>query len=357
VIRRIALFFFLCLSAIDVSAQEADSSSTTFVPLPVVFFTPETRWGFGAFAFFSWRFEDESKDSRPSQFQLGTAYTLEDQILAYLPFQLWWKDEQYSVFGEVGWYRYNYFFFGIGNDQPEDFDELYGVEYPRVRLTAMKEMLKNFYLGGRFILDDFTISDLDPQGELASQQIIGNDGGLNVGLGVLFNFDNRDNYFDTHRGSYAEFTYDRHGAYVGSDFQYSRFRLDVRHFFEISPKDHLATRFFSETIDGEAPFISQALLGGVRLMRGFYEGRYRDDNSAVIQAEYRRNLFWRIGAVAFGATGVVAPEYGQLSLGNLRYTYGAGLRFSIDPEDRINIRLDMGVGEEPNFYLTIGEAF
>jgi hypothetical protein len=119
----------------------------------------------------------------------------------------------------------------------------------------------------------------------------------------------------------------------------------------------LATRFFSESIEGEAPFISQALLGGTRLMRGFYEGRYRDDNSAVVQAEYRRDLFWRFGAVAFGAAGMVAPEYGQLSLNNLRYTYGAGIRFAIDPEDRINIRLDMGVGEEPNFYLTIGEAF
>jgi outer membrane protein assembly factor BamA len=355
--RLLLLVFLVGLFSGKVSAQKPDSISTTFVPLPVVFFTPETRWGFGAFAFLSWRFEDESKDSRPSQFQLGAAYTLEDQILAYLPFQLWWKDEQYSVFGEVGWYRYNYFFFGIGNDQPEDFEELYGVDYPRIRLSAMKEISNNFYLGGRFIMDDFTVTDLDAEGQLANTEISGNDGGLNTGLGVLFNYDNRDNYFESYKGWYAEFTIDRHGGYTGSDFDYTRLRLDVRYFYEFSPKNHLATRFFSESIDGEAPFISQALLGGTRLMRGFYEGRYRDDNSAVVQAEYRRKLFWRIGAVAFGATGMVAPEYGQLSLSNLRYTYGAGLRFAIDPEDRINIRLDMGVGEEPNFYLTIGESF
>jgi outer membrane protein assembly factor BamA len=357
VIERIALFLFLGLTAIDLYGQDADSSSSTFVPLPVVYYTPETRWGFGAAAFYSWRFKDESSDSRPSQFQLGGAYTLEDQILAYLPFQLWWNEEEYSVFGELGWYRYNYFFFGIGNDQPENFEELYGVDFPRVRLTAMKEVSESFYLGGRFILDDFTITELDPEGQLANRAIAGNSGGLNTGLGLLFNYDSRDNYFDSHRGWYAEFTVDRHGGYIGSDFDYTRLRFDLRKFFEFSPKDHLATRFFSESISGEAPFISQALLGGTRLMRGFYEGRYRDDNSAVVQAEYRRKLFWRIGAVAFGAAGMVDSEYGQLSLGNLRYTYGAGLRFAIDPEDRINIRLDVGVGEEPNFYLTIGEAF
>jgi outer membrane protein assembly factor BamA len=353
----IALFFFLGLLVMQGFSQEADSSSTTFVPLPVVFLTPETSWGFGAFAFLSWRFEDESKDSRPSQIQLGGAYTLEDQILAYLPFQLWWNEERYSVFGELGWYRYNYFFFGIGNDQPQDFQELYGVDYPRIRLTAMKEVSQDFYIGGRFILDDFTITELDPEGQLANSTIMGNEGGLNTGFGILLNFDSRDNYFESYKGGYAEFTVDRHGGYIGSDFDYTRFRLDLRKFFEFTPKDHLATRFFSESIAGEAPFISQALLGGTRLMRGFYEGRYRDDNSAVVQAEYRRDLFWRFGVVAFAATGAVAPKYGQLSLNYLRYTYGAGLRFAIDPEDRINIRLDMGVGEEPNFYLTIGEAF
>ncbi|HKL40844.1 MAG TPA: BamA/TamA family outer membrane protein [Cryomorphaceae bacterium] len=356
-IRRIALFLFLCLSVHDGFSQQADSSKVTFVPLPAVFFTPETSWGFGGAAFLSWRFKNESPESRPSQFQLAAAYTLEDQILAYLPFQVWWNEEEYSVFGELGWYRYNYFFFGIGNDQPEDFEELYGVDFPRIRLTAMKEVANNFYLGGRFILDDFTITELDPEGQLANRPISGNSGGLNTGLGLLFNYDNRDNYIETFKGWYAEVTFDLHGDYIGSDFDYTRIRLDFRKFFEMSEKDHFALRFFSESIDGEAPFISQALLGGTQTMRGFYLGRYRDDHSAVVQGEYRKDLFWRFGAVVFAATGVVASEYAKLSAANLRYTYGAGLRFAIDPKDRINIRLDVGVGEEPNFYLTIGEAF
>lgn len=345
------------LLSAKVYGQVADSTSRTFFPLPLVFYTPETSWGFGAALFYSWRFKAEPEDSRPSQLQLGGAYTLEDQILAYLPFQLWWKAEQNSVFGELGWYRYNYYFFGIGNDQPEGFEEIYGVEFPRIRLSAMTEIQSNFYIGGRFIFDDFTITDLDPEGQLANDAIPGDRGGSNVGIGILLNLDNRDNYFETHEGWYAEFTADRHGRYLVSDFNYSRFRLDVRHFVEFNPKNHLAARFFSESIVGRAPFITQALLGGTKLMRGLYEGRYRDNNSAVIQAEYRRKLFGRIGAVAFGAIGAVAPKYGQLSLGNLRHTYGAGIRFAIDPEDRINIRLDMGVGEEPNFYLTIGETF
>lgn len=353
-----AIVIFTMISFPFMGFSQKDSTDITFLPFPIVFLTPETSWGFGGAAFLSWRFKGNAAESRPSQFQIGGAYTLEDQILLYIPFQLWFKNEEYSVFGELGWYRYNYFFFGIGNSQPSDFRELYGVDFPRVRLTGIKEVRENLYLGGRFILDDFEITELDPEGQLANLPITGNQGGLNTGIGAAFIYDSRDNYIETYKGWYTELTFDIHGEYIGSDFDYSRVRLDVRKFFEISKKDHLATRFFSESIfGGEAPFISQALLGGTQTMRGFYLGRYRDNSSMVVQAEYRRKLFWRLGLTVFGAVGAVDQSLLDISVVNTRFTYGTGLRLAINPEDRINIRFDMGVGEDVNFYITIGEAF
>jgi len=359
VIRGLLLFLFIGTFTFRNSAQNSPDKegSNTFVPLPVIFYTPETRWGFGAAGFYSWRFKDESFESRPSNFQLGGAYTLEDQVLLYLPFQLWWDEEGYSFFGELGWYRYNYFFFGVGNGVPSDFEELYGVEYPRLRLNLIKRVYDRFYLGIRLIADDFTITELDPEGKLANEAITGNEGGLNAGLGAQLIYDTRDNYFESHSGTYIEFSIDRHGAYLGSDFTYTRFRFDARKFWELRETDHLALRFFTESIEGAAPFISQALLGGTQNMRGFYEGRYRDNQSAILQAEYRRDIIWRFGMVAFGALGVVDDHYGELSLNNLRNSYGGGIRFAINPEERINIRFDVGVGDQTNFYLTIGEAF
>lgn len=326
--------------------------------IPLIFFTPETRWGFGAAGFMSWRFKGESPESRPSQFQFGGAYTLEDQILAYLPFQLWWDENRFSLFGELGWYRYNYFFFGLGNDMPGDFEELYGVDFPRLRVTLMREVAPRFYLGLRAVADDFTMTEFDPEGLLINGDIPGSRGGLNTGAGILINYDSRDNIFDSHRGWYAEANIDRHGSYLGSDFTYTRLSLDLRRFFAFSAKDRLATQFFTESFTGEVPFISQALIGGTQRMRGFYEGRYRDNHVAITQVEYRRHIIGRLGAVAFAAAGTVAPRYGGLSLGNVRYTYGGGVRVALDREDRINIRFDAGIGNgEPAYYITVGEAF
>jgi outer membrane protein assembly factor BamA len=360
-VRNVVLVTVFMLISLLGCGQPPDSTSikrSTLFGLPLVFYTPETTWGFGAAGFYSWRFRKEANDSRPSQVQLGGAYTLEDQILAYLPFQLWWDEERYSLFGELGWYRYNYFFFGLGNGVDNDFEELYGVNYPRLRISFMRRFAPHFYLGIRAIADDFQITQLDPEGMLIQGTIPGSRGGLNAGAGFMANFDSRDNIFESHTGWYAELQIDRHGTYLGSDFAYTRLAIDVRRFFRLSANDHLAAQYYTESISGEAPFISQALLGGTKRMRGFYEGRYRDKHAALVQLEYRRHLIGRLKAVLFAATGAVANEYTALSTGNLRATYGVGLRVALNKADRINVRFDVGIGNaQPAFYLTVGEAF
>ena len=357
-------YLFILLLACQswqVSAQVSDSVETkrsTIFGLPLIFFTPETSWGFGAAGFYSWRFADERTDSRPSQIQLGGAYTLEDQLLLYLPFQLWWADEKYSAFGELGYYKYNYFFFGVGNEIDPDYEELYGVDYPRLRLTFMRRFLPGLYAGLRITADDFKITEVQEGGLLAELSIPGSRGGRNSGLGLILNYDTRDNIFSTHQGFYGEFTIDQHDEIFASDFDYRRLRLDIRQFFKLSKNDILATQFYSESIYGEAPFLSQAFIGGNQRMRGFYEGRYRDNHAALVQLEYRRNLPWRFGAVAFAGMGAVANEYSHFEMNYLRYTYGGGLRFALNEADRIHIRFDVGMGNgQAAYYLTINEAF
>lgn len=347
-----------CLSAKAQEQADSTAKRTTFFPLPLVYYTPETRWAFGAAGFLSWRFKSEADTSRPSQIQAGGAYTLEDQILAYLAYQMWWDDEKYTLFGELGWYRYNYYYFGIGNNIPMDYKELYGVNYPRLRATFMREMYPNIYTGIRITADNFDITELASGGELENQNITGTNGGFNIGAGIAVTYDTRDNYFESHKGWYAELNIDRLGPYLGSDFEYTRLMVDLRKFFVLSKNDFFGMNFYSEAIYGNAPFITLALLGGNKRLRGFYEGRYRDNNSAILQAEYRRDIIGRLGAVVFGGVGAVSDGYENMALSSIRSTYGAGLRMAINKEDRINIRFDVGVGNgEPAYYLTIGEAF
>ena len=60
----------------------------------------------------------------------------------------------------------------------------------------------------------------------------------------------------------------------------------------------------------------------------------------------------------FGGLGEVWPSIDELSLNNLKWAGGGGLRFDLNPGDPTNIRLDFAVGKNTSgLYLTLGEAF
>ena len=62
-------------------------------------------------------------------------------------------------------------------------------------------------------------------------------------------------------------------------------------------------------------------MGGEQLMRGYYLGRYRDNNLVAGQVEYRFLPFpfsKRLGAAAFLGAGTVAPKVGDLRLSQLK---------------------------------------
>ena len=142
-----------CLSISLVAQTTVDSiqpSRNNLFAIPLVFTSPETNWSFGALGTYTFRFKGESNTSRPSQLSVATAYTLNKQILFYVPFRLYWKDEKYLTYGELGYYKYNYFFHGIGNDQNPQFEELYDVNFPRIRWNMLYQIDPKTYVGIRY---------------------------------------------------------------------------------------------------------------------------------------------------------------------------------------------------------------
>ena len=328
---KLHTIFFTLFISVGVRAwpQHPDDSlsrRSTYFGFPIVYYTPETRWAFGGAGFASWRFPAEADTSRPSQVIPGVAYTLEDQILSYLSYRLWWNKERYTAFGEVGWYRYNYYFYGIGNEVPDENRELFGVNYPRLRITVQRKIAPHLFLGPSFSFDDFKMTSYSPDGQLIKGQIPGSRGGRDGGFGIAASYDSRDNIFESHSGWYALLEGHAFGSFAGGDFSYIRLKADLRKFVTLSAKDFLAFNFHSGFIRGTAPFMRLSMLGGNKQMRGIYEGRFRDDVALVFQTEYRRDLFGRFGAVFFGSAGAVGSSLNAIKSQKLQYAYGAGLR-------------------------------
>lgn len=124
-------------------------------------------------------------------------------------------------------------------------------------------------------------------------------------------------------------------------------------------KNVVAVNLYGVATLGTVPFNELTLIGGTRRMRGYFEGRFRDRNMLMAQTEFRRELFWNFGFVAFAACGVVSKNIENFEVQNVKPIGGVGLRYRLSQDEKINLRLDYGIGESGSsgFYLTIGEAF
>ena len=67
----------------------------------------------------------------------------------------------------------------------------------------------------------------------------------------------------------------------------------------------------------------------------------------------------RVGVAAFYGAGEVGTGLGQLRLAEARTAGGVGLRIALDQKEKINIRIDQGIGQHGSggTYFTLGEAF
>ena len=188
--------------------------------------------------------------------------------------------------------------------------------------------------------------------------ISGNSGGKTGGVGIALINDSRDNTSYPSSGFFGKFSSTFFRKPFGSDFTFDKYILDLRKYIMPIESHIFALQFYGEFTKGNTPFFSMPSIGGSYKMRGFFEGRYRDKQYFMAQAEYRKILFWRVGAAVFYSTGQVANNFSSFKLSNMRHSYGIGLRFVFDKKEKINLRMDLGIAEgNKGIYFNMEEAF
>lgn len=356
-IFRISFVFAATTLTLKLKAQAQDilppaqDSSVRIFAAPLIFYTPDTHWAFGAAGILTFY-----GNPQRSNVSFSLAYTQRKQLLISFPYQWYSPAGHWRAYGEVGWYRYLYQYFGIGNRYPNDYLETYVARYPRLRLTALHKVRQHQLAGFRYGLDSYQILSASPGGELATGAVTGTKGGTSSSLGPAWLYDSRDNQFFPRRGWLIEATIFFEAPLLGSDFKYARFYLDADRYFSFWKNKVLVVNFVCQASAGNPPFFALAQLGGGRWLRGYPAGKFRDRHSLLLQAEARFPLIWSFKGAIFGGAGSVFGTPGE----RLRWrpNIGGGIRFEFDRKQHIHLRLDYGFGEKNSgFYLTVGEAF
>jgi len=325
-------------------------------PFPVIYYAPETRLVFGAAGSATFRFKHDSLHAKPSSIFVGAAYTQNEQVLLYTQFQVFYDNNKYYVYGEAGYYIYSYYFYGLGEQAVSK--ELYKVEYPRIKLNATRLILPHVYLGVGYQYEHYDITQTQAGGELAKNIIPGSKGSITSGAGLQALYDSRDSVFYPHKGWFGQLSFMNNGQFWGGDYNFSRFILEVSKYQRLYKNIVLALNTYNSFVAGTAPFQQLSQLGSNKEMRGYYQGMYTDNNLMVLEAEVRFPIYKRFGGAIFGNTGALGNQSDFIRFNDIKYTYGAGLRFNINRKDHLNLRLDYALGPGTDgIYFTIGEAF
>ena len=318
------------------------------------------------------------KNTSPSAATLSSNYTSKKQFNVKL------KSDIYS--SGNGWYlegdwRYSITYqptFGLGtgttdvNEQNLNYDQL------RFYQKVSKKLFGNIYAGAGFYFDRYYSIQTKNLDDAVINPNFHNDYNKkynfdttnynNSGIGLLLEFDSRDNTINPYSGYYGAFKYVFNGKALGGESYWQNAYFEFRTYQSYGKVNKHVFAFWlfgNFTANGNAPYLSLPALGWDKYEksgRGYIVGRYRGKGLMYGEFEYRFPITSNglVGGVAFiNGTAASDPDSGTDLFKYVRPGYGGGLRIKFNKESRTNIAIDFGRGADgsSSFSLNLGEVF
>jgi outer membrane protein assembly factor BamA len=357
---KLSCLFCLFIYSSGLNAQKDGRAKIRHVlVLPIIARSIETGWSFGVAGSSTFHLNKADTSSRTSNVQALALYTTRHQFVVAVNGSIYFPGERFIINHQLSYSSFPDKFWGLGKAAPDSSKESYKFKQYYVYLHPQRLVGRSLFLGLVYEFQRVFNTIYHPGGIFDKENVLGRNGYHVSGLGLSFTYDTRNNAFSPDRGTLMQFYFDHFAPFIGSDYQFTNFVLDFRQFIKLRRQQVVALQEYGFLTSGTIPLRSLTAMGGANSMRGYYQGRFRDNNMGVIQAEFRTSLFWRFGAVAFGDIGNVAPTPGSLNFTDLKYSYGGGLRIAMNRAEKLNLRLDYGFNAKGTggFYLQLGEAF
>ena len=363
VFRRItiALVGVLCFSPKAVAISLDSIVNLPAMGVPVINYTPETSWEFGAAAQGYFCLPGQNKTSI---IQLDGAYTLKHQ---------WYVNTQGTIYfgGLTPWqlqYKAGYShrptaFYGVGNQGTTDIGMLrrgvpFDLQRGYVDIQTRIGVGNNWSVGPVF--------DFQHQRTALSDSLTPYPTLLEWGLGVVAQYDTRDKVFYPSRGLFFKAGVVHYEQALGSTARITMLHIDLRRFVPLPHDFTWAWQLRSQCAlsAGDVPYPMLPCLGGPDGLRGINKSMFRDDILIALQTEMRIPLWSIFRATVFAGIGDVYDIH-DWQWAVPKVSYGLGARMSVN-KAKVNIRFDVARSNvDPrwntidaySFYLTATEAF
>ncbi|GAB4019183.1 BamA/TamA family outer membrane protein [Spirosoma koreense] len=350
------LLLGLLLVSIQIRAQESMPDSTEsrraqVIPLLVVYYTPETHLGYGLLGVCLF---NTDRTALTSNVDFAIIHTLNRQTVVESTYTIFTHHERYLLRGMLLYTQFPEFYYELIYETTNSQKELISYKSLRAYNRFLRQVIPDLFIGLQ--QQYFKTFDVNRSSEtqFPMNTLSGGLGSVVNGVGVAAVLDTRDSVYLPVRGWYADLSSMVYGCALDSQFTFTNYTLDIRRYQSLLIQTVLALQAFVNLNVGEIPF-KQA--SGPYLLRGYHNGRYRDNNDMALKAEVRQHLVGRLGGVVFASAGDAANVLSEFSPSQWKVAGGAGLRFLISQKEHLNLRLDVAVGQQTRgFYVNISNA-
>lgn len=347
----------------DTVSQE----KSQFFIYPVAGYRPETGLEFGVVPLQVY-YANEDANNRLSEIVGYGFFTLKGQYGLRVSHAIYSDKDKWFYLGDLNFEKFPLNYYGIGNDVPVDNIAIVDATQIRIKERVLRRVKEDFYIGFEAdfrSLSNVTFEDPDDSNQGVDFALpFGSEGTTNLGLGLGVVFDQRRNVLNERDAFFSEVAFIDYNTFWKSDVEFRNVISDTRFFKSFNDRNVLAMQLLGEfNYGGDVPFNQLSQMGGENIMRGYFRGRFRDENQIAFQAEYRMlplklGFSDRIGATVFGGVGDVFNEWSELNMRDIKWAAGFGARFLLFQQKDVYLRVDYAITPDENgFYISVGEAF
>ncbi len=172
-------------------------------------------------------------------------------------------------------------------------------------------------------------------------------------LGLLGEYDNRDNTFTPNSGLKAHARLDLSAGWLGSDYDFQRLQGWATYYHSfLGPGITLGLRAELQQVWNDVPFYMNPFVD----MRGIAAMRYQGTSVLLGEVEGRWDVTPRWSAMLFGGTGKAFDGYSNFSDAELAYAGGTGFRYLIARKLKLRMGVDLAFGSDGTiaYYIVFG---
>ncbi len=209
----------------------------------------------------------------------------------------------------------------------------------------------HWYIGPRYTYFD---SNTHFTGQVA-QEVGLPDAQRRIGkVGLVIDYDSRDNMFFPNRGSYMELELQAARPWAGSSQSFETYNGRGYTWLPLARDWVLGLRLDGRFSAGDTPFYAQPYVK----LRGVQQGRYQDQNAAMVEAEVRWNVTPRWSVLGFSGAGRAWGKWKSFSEADAVVSVGAGFRYLIAAKLGLAVGIDVAHSKGENaFYIQVGSAW